>query len=99
MSVVAKYSTRSPRRLRRQYLASDQLLLEQSVRGALAADDCKGAVTALIGLASVQGKADGSGLEISAIMHDTFASMKTQVFRRCVRGAEHLAGAVRRRRR
>lgn len=99
MSVVAKYSTRSPRRLQHQYLASDHALLQQSVRGALAADDCKGAVTALVGLASVQGKAYGAGLEISAITRDTFASMKAQVFRRCVRGAEHLAGAVRRRRR
>lgn len=80
------------------YLASDHLLLTSGIRSALSADDCKRAVQGLIGLAAVHGQAEGYGTPISAIDHDVFASMKTQVFRRCVRGAEGLHGTARRRR-
>ena len=83
------------RQARAKYLASDYTLLTQSLRSALAADDCKGAVQSLVGLASVQGQAQGHGMEIAATERDVFASMKTQVFRRCVRGAEALTGAKR----
>lgn len=81
------------------YLASDYTLLTSSIRNALIADDCKRAVQGLVGLAAVRGQAEGHGATISAIDHDVFAKMKTQVFRRCVRGADGLHGAARRRRR
>lgn len=96
MSAVAK--TPTMRQARAKYLTSDFTKLSDAARSHLFEGDCRRATQALVGLARVRGEAAGAGVEISDVAYDTFEAIHRQVFRQCVRGAENLTGAKRRRR-